>query len=1170
MKKLLTFSLSLLAGVLFFANTTSASETISWEISQNLNIGKQIITSDQPFNAVRVEITKGNPEDFCIELEGFYGCNTLEKDSYENIFLTNSTDKLIVSAKGKGYLQFELVDSNPDENYWAKKDLKASNSTLSSAGIDVISRSEWGADESLGLIDPNNPPPPAKLTTVDDEYYETYKEELKIDRVVYKNGRGDEYIWPRQYPPKIRKIIVHHTASTKNLHDPEAAIRAIYHYHTVSRGWGDIGYNFVLDPQGNVYEGRAGGDMVVGGHAAPANVGSVGIAVLGDYHTEMEVSSTIKNKLAELISALCEKYGLDPLGISSFRGIDLPNIIGHRDVGRTACPGDKLYKLLPQIRMLVKKIDPNWVSSAEYDFELVESIPFFNIDPTTEKTIALNLRNIGTKIWGPGTILVPIETDNTVRATISASELLEPQVKPDEEGTFFTTIRSKNKSGLQMVNLALKINEKSTTEATFPIPVKIAPLDFDYEFISAEHPKSNLVAGEKTTGHVKVKNTSNFKWTREGEYEVHIAGVDPKGRVSSFFTPPTEESASDQIIIDTTKLATMREAEVNPGEIAHFDFTLTAPQEYGYFTEKFNLYAPSAGWFPDKGMQFNLFVRAPLARAKIVKTPKNTTFQLNPGERKKFQVTLKNIGELTWREGHVYFMSDDPFFPAVATYFDGPVKSGKEVDMTIEIQAPYEPGISLTSLRLTNEVPNGDFIGTPSIPIANQAKTYPVFRAEVVGDRHQSIKLKPWEVGEFTIKLKNTGSATWSKVGGPDGQGIMMLGTYAPKNRKSEFETNLWPKQTRGAIMQEDEVEPGEIATFIIPLKAPGRSGVYQEFFAPVIDWVGWIPSEPIRLWVQVEQDNSLPRPIVSTPDVQPTIPEIETPAEETSEGKVETETEAEEDPRIRILLSFDSPRYELTSSQEFYAKTLSGQKIATFRPGEIAVIDGGLFQDKSYTGLRFVTRYGGPLEIINWQHNPSWSDEVNDNLYRDTLEVRYYAGSWILINELSLEDYMLGLAEVPESDPLEKHKSVLVAARTYALWYINSEEKFPGAPYDGSDDPAVFQKYLGYNYEKRAPRHVEAVKSTTGEVVTYDDNVVKTPYFNSSDGRTRSAEEVWNWTHTPYLQSVSDPYCSAGVRRGHGVGLSGCGATGMAAKGKGYEEILKYFYTDIEIEKVY
>ena len=106
-------------------------------------------------------------------------------------------------------------------------------------------------------------------------------------------------------------------------------------------------------------------------------------------------------------------------------------------------------------------------------------------------------------------------------------------------------------------------------------------------------------------------------------------------------------------------------------------------------------------------------------------------------------------------------------------------------------------------------------------------------------------------------------------------------------------------------------------------------------------------------------------------------------------------------------------------------------------------------------------------------------------------------------------------------------------------------------------------------NSRIRSPNFLGAIAITEDEVVTYEGELVKTPYFNQSDGRTRSAEEVWGWTHTPYLKSVADPWCDGRVKRGHGVGLSGLGATSQANEGKTYDQIIKYYYQGVEIKEL-
>ena len=188
---------------------------------------------------------------------------------------------------------------------------------------------------------------------------------------------------------------------------------------------------------------------------------------------------------------------------------------------------------------------------------------------------------------------------------------------------------------------------------------------------------------------------------------------------------------------------------------------------------------------------------------------------------------------------------------------------------------------------------------------------------------------------------------------------------------------------------------------------------------------------------------------------------------------------------------------------------------------------------------------------------------------------MRVIDGKLTVINELPLEHYLYGVGEVSNTDHNEKIKTILVLARTYAKYYIDRRDtdtaKFPGKPYDLDSSPDVSQKYLGYGLEKRSPKISLGVDATRGEVVKYGGKIVKTPYFNATDGTaTKSAADVWGWTDTPYLVSVPDPLCKSKEFSGHGVGLSGCGAAEAAARGYSYKEIIKYYYKDVEIKDLY
>ncbi len=189
---------------------------------------------------------------------------------------------------------------------------------------------------------------------------------------------GGEEVWPRAYVP-TKKLIVHHTVTSNGyatVEDAKAQVRAIYTYHAKSLGWGDIGYNCLVDKFGNSYEGRRGrsgsgydgpggreilSEDVVGGHALAYNYGSSGIALLGTFCTPSECpggspSSAMISRLKDVLTWECQQHGMNPKAASDFllhNGAwhrDLRNVVGHRDVSGTTCPGGNVYALLPQLR----------------------------------------------------------------------------------------------------------------------------------------------------------------------------------------------------------------------------------------------------------------------------------------------------------------------------------------------------------------------------------------------------------------------------------------------------------------------------------------------------------------------------------------------------------------------------------------------------------------------------------------------------------------------------------------------------------------------------------------------------------------------------------------------------------------------------------------------------
>jgi hypothetical protein len=185
--------------------------------------------------------------------------------------------------------------------------------------------------------------------------------------------KADEHLRGRgaQYDTKVEKIVVHHTGTPSEEPDWPAEVRAIYR-NTVKRGYRDMPYHWLVDPDGYVYEGRwskrlapgatpdgedARGRSVRGGHAKSHNARTIGIAMLGTFDDHRPTDVAL-DALIALVAWKCARWGIDPVGATPYRlsnGTDqvIPNICPHRRVRSTDCPGRAVVDLLPELRVAV-------------------------------------------------------------------------------------------------------------------------------------------------------------------------------------------------------------------------------------------------------------------------------------------------------------------------------------------------------------------------------------------------------------------------------------------------------------------------------------------------------------------------------------------------------------------------------------------------------------------------------------------------------------------------------------------------------------------------------------------------------------------------------------------------------------------------------------------------
>ncbi|MET0727307.1 MAG: N-acetylmuramoyl-L-alanine amidase [Acidimicrobiales bacterium] len=195
----------------------------------------------------------------------------------------------------------------------------------------IVTRAQWGADESLRSDDP-------------------------------------------AYASSIKVGVVHHTASTNGYtaSTAPAQLRSIYAYHTLSLGWSDIAYNFLVDRDGRVFEGRYGGvdRAVIGAATGGFNRFTFSVSALGSFG-EIAAPSAMVEAIARVMAWKFAIHHVDPMGRSELTSagadtsryaagqvVTVDNVMGHRDTNVTSCPGSNLYGRIGEMRWRIKELLP--------------------------------------------------------------------------------------------------------------------------------------------------------------------------------------------------------------------------------------------------------------------------------------------------------------------------------------------------------------------------------------------------------------------------------------------------------------------------------------------------------------------------------------------------------------------------------------------------------------------------------------------------------------------------------------------------------------------------------------------------------------------------------------------------------------------------------------------
>ena len=358
--------------------------TVERSYPSSTSSGEFFVTVENPKNIwyLGFENIQENDQEICIEwnLDQEKKTECIDHDAWND----NQKFTFPVLSHPIKTISFRIIGGvNPQNIVVHSLDTRASGREIAfrfpgtNAEDGIISRKEWWADETIRYADS---PKWKDKYAASLEYLGRPKTQAELNSIKILNDRskflrdnwgnntvttsltrmenGHILVWPIEKVKQISRIVLHHTAeSMDTTKSDEDMLRGIYAYHTLSNEWWDIAYNYIVGQRWKIYEGRAWGDYVVGAHALYNNMGTVGIAVLGNYNKNHLNRDQIAG-IEQAISMMAKKYGITltdqkkwvikcDTSCYPFEVVTTKSLIGHQDVGRTDCPGSDIYEHIP-------------------------------------------------------------------------------------------------------------------------------------------------------------------------------------------------------------------------------------------------------------------------------------------------------------------------------------------------------------------------------------------------------------------------------------------------------------------------------------------------------------------------------------------------------------------------------------------------------------------------------------------------------------------------------------------------------------------------------------------------------------------------------------------------------------------------------------------------------
>ncbi len=459
--------------------------------------------------------------------------------------------------------------------------------------------------------------------------------------------------WIPQYQA-VKKAVVHHTVTDDGGTNVAATIRGIYYFHAVTRGWGDIGYSYLVDKYGNIWTGRQGGEHTIGGHAYGWNKGSMGVAAIGDFSVATPPAS-MQGAIANIIALRFAQYGIAPYGADSFTHQEQsadgswqdvssspPNVQGHRDCnyivgqngGQTECPGNGLYSRLPAIRSLAQAaVDAGFTNLVRLD----PVLPKVGLEGTTiQVPVAVTNRGVNTIPAGTS-VSYRILTQGSVVASQGGQGTL-PQPLAPGAATTVTVPLAVPALGSYIVRWDLQ-SAGSWWSSLYGQPVRdqwFRSADWSVDWINDDVPR-DWTAGYTRTVTVTVTNDGGRSWPAGGASPVRL------GYAWTSRATGNAVRSSDRVNLP---------ADVPPGATVTLTGLVTAPVYPGTYTLTLDLLKEGEFWFADKGVAPDDTPVAVGLDFRAAYTP--TAVPFAAGQSTTVPITITNTGRSTFPTTNAY------------------------------------------------------------------------------------------------------------------------------------------------------------------------------------------------------------------------------------------------------------------------------------------------------------------------------------------------------------------------------------------------------------------------------------------------------------------------------------------------------------------------------------